>query len=91
MEILKESKLRQDDMETEVFKVLRFSYWSLNDSKVQHCFLYSSLYPEDYKIKREELIERFIDEGFIDRIKSRRVELRRAIRKSTLKWSVVGK
>lgn len=77
LEILKESKLGQDDMETEVFQVLRFSFWSLNDSKVQHCFLYCSLYPEDYKIKRDELIERFIDEGFIDRMKSRQVEFDR--------------
>ncbi|XP_059443399.1 disease resistance protein SUMM2-like [Corylus avellana] len=77
LEILKESKVGQDDMETEVFQVLRFSYWSLNDSKVQQCFLYCSLYPEDYKIKREELIERFIDEGLIDKMKSRQAQIDR--------------
>ncbi|XP_062168701.1 probable disease resistance protein At4g27220 isoform X2 [Alnus glutinosa] len=77
LEVLKESKVGQDDMETEVFQVLRFSYWSLNDSKVQQCFLYCSLYPEDYKIKREELIERFIDEGLVDRMKSRQAQIDR--------------
>ena len=35
LEILKESKVGQDEVETEVFRVLRFSYWSLNDSKVK--------------------------------------------------------
>jgi hypothetical protein len=61
------------------FRVLRFSYWSLNDSKVKQCFLYylASLYLEDYKIRREELIERFIYEGLIDRMKSRQVEFER--------------
>uniref|UniRef100_A0A2N9EX05 NB-ARC domain-containing protein n=1 Tax=Fagus sylvatica TaxID=28930 RepID=A0A2N9EX05_FAGSY len=77
LEILKASNVGQDDMENEVFQVLRFSYWSLNDSKVQQCFLYCSLYPEDYKIRREELIERFIDEGLIDRMKSRQAEFDR--------------
>ncbi|PON44593.1 AAA+ ATPase domain containing protein [Parasponia andersonii] len=77
LEKLKQSKLEQDDMETDVYQVLRVSYQSLNDSRVQQCFLYCALYPEDYKIKREELIDRFIDEGLIERMKSRRAEFDR--------------
>ncbi|KAF3453616.1 hypothetical protein FNV43_RR04057 [Rhamnella rubrinervis] len=77
LEKLKQSKLRQDGMETDVYQVLEVSYRSLNDSNVQECFLYCALYPEDYKIKREELIERFIDEGLIERMKSRQAELDR--------------
>ena len=44
---------------------------------MQQCFLYCSLYPKDYKIRREELIGRFIGEGLIDRMKIRQVEFDR--------------
>ncbi|GMN65220.1 hypothetical protein TIFTF001_034284 [Ficus carica] len=77
LEKLKQSKREQDDMETDVYQVLRVSYRSLIDSNVQKCFLYCALYPEDYKIKREELIERFIDEGLIERMKTRQAEFDR--------------
>lgn len=77
LEKLKQSKLEQDDMETDVYQVLRASYRSLKDSNVQQCFLYCALYPEDYKIKREELIDRFIDEGLVERMKSRQAEFDR--------------
>ncbi|EXB37703.1 Disease resistance protein [Morus notabilis] len=77
LEKLKQSKREEDDMETDVYQVLRVSYRSLHDSIVQKCFLYCSLYPEDYKIKREELIERFIDEGLIKRMRTRQAEFDR--------------
>ncbi|XP_060671446.1 disease resistance protein At4g27190-like [Ziziphus jujuba] len=41
------------------------------------CFLYCSLFPEDYQIDRETLIEHFIDEGFVDGLRSRQAELDR--------------
>ncbi|KAL5548211.1 hypothetical protein UlMin_003442 [Ulmus minor] len=68
---MEESKAAQEDMETEVFRVLRYSYDNLKDTTVQQCFLYCSLFPEDYKIERDELIEYLIDEGLIDGGKSR--------------------
>ena len=77
LEKLRQSKLEQDDMESDVYQVLRLSYRSLNNSSVQQCFLYCALYPEDYKIKREELIDRFIDEGLIERMKTRQAEFDR--------------
>ncbi|GLU24200.1 hypothetical protein SLE2022_401530 [Rubroshorea leprosula] len=43
---------------------LKFSYECL-ESQCQECFLYCALYPEDYEIPREELIECWIEEGFI--------------------------
>ncbi|GKV46491.1 hypothetical protein SLEP1_g53473 [Rubroshorea leprosula] len=43
---------------------LKFSYEGL-ESQCQECFLYCALYPEDYEIPREELIECWIEEGFI--------------------------
>ena len=50
---LKESNDRQDDdMEPEVFLILRFSYTHLKDSSLQQCFLYCSLFPEDFEVDR---------------------------------------
>ncbi|GLT27283.1 hypothetical protein SLA2020_022930 [Shorea laevis] len=53
-----------DDADT--FKILKFSYDRLKNPKIQYCFLYCALYPEDYKILKEQIIENWIDEGFID-------------------------
>ena len=74
MEELKESKVRKDDMEPEVFHILRFSYNHLSDSALQQCFLYCALFPEDFKIRREDLIAYLIDEGVIRGLKSREAE-----------------
>ncbi|KAM3321182.1 hypothetical protein P3S67_008384 [Capsicum chacoense] len=54
-----------EDMERDVFKVLKYSYDRLRDKTLQECFLYCTLYPEDYMIKRDEIIERFIMEGLV--------------------------
>ena len=70
LEELRNSEIRLEEMETEVFRVLRFSYAHLNDSRVQQCFLYCALYPEDFEIDREVLIENFADEGLVDGMKS---------------------
>ncbi|XVF70478.1 hypothetical protein PTKIN_Ptkin11bG0164800 [Pterospermum kingtungense] len=55
----------------EIFERLKFSYDRLGDSKIQSCFLYCSLYPEDWKINSTELIENWIDEGLLDGLKTR--------------------
>ncbi|GMN64904.1 hypothetical protein TIFTF001_033973 [Ficus carica] len=73
---LGESRIGQDDME-KVFRVLKHSYEMLNDPKLQQCFLYCSLYPEDFEIDREMLIEYFIDERLIDGLSSRQAEFNR--------------
>ncbi|XP_060209968.1 probable disease resistance protein At4g14610 [Lycium barbarum] len=54
-----------DDMESDVFKVLQYSYDRLRDTNMQECFLYCALYPEDFVIDRDELIGRFIMEGLV--------------------------
>ncbi|GLU15734.1 hypothetical protein SLE2022_322030 [Rubroshorea leprosula] len=56
----------------EIFKRLRFSYDRLNNFEIQSCFLYCSLFPEDYPFQREELVEGWIDEGLIDVLPSRK-------------------
>uniref|UniRef100_A0A803LVI3 Disease resistance protein winged helix domain-containing protein n=1 Tax=Chenopodium quinoa TaxID=63459 RepID=A0A803LVI3_CHEQI len=61
----------QDDMENEVFPVLEFSYFHLNDVRLQKCFLSCVLYPEDYRILKDELINLWIAEGLLDEIDSK--------------------
>uniref|UniRef100_A0A6N2LT97 NB-ARC domain-containing protein n=1 Tax=Salix viminalis TaxID=40686 RepID=A0A6N2LT97_SALVM len=65
LEKLKESNF--GDMEDEVFRLLRISYDRLDNSALQQCLLYCALYPEDYKIEREELIGYLIDEGIVEK------------------------
>ncbi|GKV47815.1 hypothetical protein SLEP1_g54677 [Rubroshorea leprosula] len=55
----------------DVFKILKFSYDRLENSKIQSCFSYCALYPEDYNIPKEEIIEYWIDEGFIVEMETR--------------------
>ncbi|GLU15707.1 hypothetical protein SLE2022_321770 [Rubroshorea leprosula] len=55
-----------------IFKRLRFSYDRLNNFEIQSCFLYCSLFPEDYPFQIEGLVEGWIDEGLIDVLPSRK-------------------
>ena len=52
--------------ENDLFSVLAFSYDSLPDEATKSCFLYCSLFPEDYEIPSEDLIQLWIGEGFLD-------------------------
>ncbi|XP_062016616.1 disease resistance protein RPM1-like [Rosa rugosa] len=44
---------------------------SFNDlpSQLKHCFLYCSLFPEDFSVKRKRLIRLWIAEGFVENVK----------------------
>ncbi|GKV45792.1 hypothetical protein SLEP1_g52836 [Rubroshorea leprosula] len=48
----------------EIVDRLKFSYDHLKE-QYKKCFLYCALYLEDHEIRKEELIEFWIDEGFI--------------------------
>ncbi|KAJ0007895.1 hypothetical protein Pint_30413 [Pistacia integerrima] len=66
LEELSESIQSVKGMETNVPRQLQFSYDRLKSKNVQHCFLYCALYPEDFKIPKEELIDYWIAEGLVD-------------------------
>ncbi|XP_075109242.1 putative disease resistance protein At4g10780 [Nicotiana tabacum] len=73
-EEFKESCMQMETMNDKVFPILCYSYNRLRDPRLQKCFLYCCLYPEDFEIERDELIQRFIVEGLLDRRNSRRAE-----------------
>ncbi|KAI3952465.1 hypothetical protein MKW92_019660 [Papaver armeniacum] len=66
---LRESAGRFSDMVDEVLLKLKFSYDNLRNKKLKSCFLYCSLFPEDYSIEIEELIDLWIGEGFLDEVR----------------------
>ncbi|GLU15129.1 hypothetical protein SLE2022_316490 [Rubroshorea leprosula] len=61
-----------NDIDKEIFEKLRFSFDHLKSSEIQNCFLYYSLFPEDYPFKIGELIEGWIDEGLTEGLPSRK-------------------
>ncbi|TYH74603.1 hypothetical protein ES332_D05G411300v1 [Gossypium tomentosum] len=63
---LKERIGKVEGVEAEVIERLKFSFDHFKDEKVKYCFLHCALYPEDFEIEKDELIECWIDEGFID-------------------------
>ncbi|KAG4160745.1 hypothetical protein ERO13_D01G017300v2 [Gossypium hirsutum] len=50
----------------EMYPKLKFSYDCLPDERFRSCFLYCSLYPEDYLIEKDELVHCWIREGLLD-------------------------
>ncbi|TYG81630.1 hypothetical protein ES288_D01G020700v1 [Gossypium darwinii] len=50
----------------EMYPKLKFSYDCLTSERVKSCFLYCSLYPEDYFIPKDELVDCWIGEGLLD-------------------------
>lgn len=49
-----------------VYYLLKFSYDNLPNNTTRSCFLYCSLFPEDFSIEKEQLIDLWIGEGFLD-------------------------
>ncbi|KAL2531043.1 Disease resistance protein RFL1 [Forsythia ovata] len=73
-EELDESCMGQVDMENGVLPILVYAFNRLKDPKLKTCFLFCSLYLEDYDIPRDELIANFISEELMDTRSSRRAE-----------------
>ncbi|XP_057419393.1 probable disease resistance protein At5g63020 isoform X2 [Lotus japonicus] len=59
-------------LENEVFRILKFSYDRLPDDAHKNCFLYCALYPEDYEVGVDVLIDRWIGEGFLSGNKTKK-------------------
>ncbi|KAF5464031.1 hypothetical protein F2P56_014144 [Juglans regia] len=53
-------------VEEELYKPLKWSYDSLEGKDLKTCFLYCSLFPEDFSIKIDELVWYWLAEGLID-------------------------
>ncbi|XP_034678059.1 probable disease resistance protein At5g63020 isoform X2 [Vitis riparia] len=66
IKMLKNYPAKFPGMGDSLFPVLAFSYDSLPDEAVKSCFLYCSLFPEDYEISPQHLIELWLGEGFLD-------------------------
>ncbi|XP_061358693.1 probable disease resistance protein At5g63020 [Gastrolobium bilobum] len=60
------------DLEKKVFCVLKFSYERLPDETHKNCFRYCALYPEDYEVSVDDLIDRWIAEGFLGKGKAKK-------------------
>ncbi|KAL4613973.1 hypothetical protein ACB092_07G021600 [Castanea dentata] len=71
---LRKSVIRTNKTEEQVLEKLKFSYEQLKGEKLKQCLLHCALFPEDFKIKKQELVEHLIDEGIIERMESRQEE-----------------
>ncbi|EOY30387.1 NB-ARC domain-containing disease resistance protein, putative [Theobroma cacao] len=65
IELLNKSPSELRGME-DVFTLLRFSYDNLENETTKTCLLYCALFPESYSIEKEQLVEYWIGEGFLD-------------------------
>ncbi|KAJ4718287.1 NBS-LRR type disease resistance protein [Melia azedarach] len=65
IQVLQRSIFEFSGMDEE-YPRLKFSYDNLPNEKIGSCFLYCSLYPEDFKIPKDDLIEFWMGEGFLD-------------------------
>ncbi|KAL0884847.1 hypothetical protein Bca101_008828 [Brassica carinata] len=66
VDVLTSSATEFSGVEDEILPILKYSYDNLDGEMTKSCFLYCSLYPEDSRIDKKELIEYWIGEGFID-------------------------
>ncbi|XP_073115488.1 disease resistance protein At4g27190-like [Elaeis guineensis] len=70
LRVLRTSQFELKGMEREVYLPLKFSYDHLETDALRNCFLYCSLFPEDYEIEVDQLIGYWIMEGFIQGVQS---------------------
>ncbi|KAF8024994.1 hypothetical protein BT93_F1986 [Corymbia citriodora subsp. variegata] len=64
--MLRNNPYKLSGMVEEVYHILEFSYNNLNDPTLQACFLYCCLFPEDYLVSTNELIELWIGAGLLE-------------------------
>ncbi|XVF35076.1 hypothetical protein REPUB_Repub18cG0113600 [Reevesia pubescens] len=66
VDLLQTNPSEIEGMGAYVFPLLKFSYDNLKEATAQNCFLYCSIFPEDYNIRIDELIDLWIGERFLD-------------------------
>ncbi|XVF74706.1 hypothetical protein PTKIN_Ptkin13bG0133000 [Pterospermum kingtungense] len=67
IEVLRRSSISVfPDLGEEVCPLLKFSYDSLPNDMIRTCLLYCCLFSEDYEIEKDNLIDFWIGEGFLD-------------------------
>ncbi|KAL3737119.1 hypothetical protein ACJRO7_025959 [Eucalyptus globulus] len=62
---LRNNPYKLSSMVEELYHILEFSYNSLNNPTRQACFIYCCLFPEDYHIIPDDLINLWIGEGLL--------------------------
>ncbi|EHA8590880.1 putative disease resistance protein [Cocos nucifera] len=70
LRVLRTSQFELHGMEHQVYLHLKFSYDHLETDILRDCFLYCSLFPEDYHIDVDDLIAYWTMEGFIEGVQS---------------------
>nr|GLL17328.1 probable disease resistance protein At4g27220 isoform X2 [Ipomoea trifida] len=63
-----DDSLQLEDLEKNLFEILKFSYNKLTNPNWKECFLYCCLYREDEKIEKDEIIMKLIAEGLCEDI-----------------------
>ncbi|XP_058075731.1 disease resistance protein At4g27190-like [Magnolia sinica] len=57
-------------MEQEVYRSLKLSYDHLQTEELKLCFLFCSLFPEDYEIDADQMIRCWMGEGFLEDVET---------------------
>ena len=60
---------RNDNPELEMVKSILLLSFNDLPHQLKHCFLYCTLFPEDYEIRRKRLIKLWMAEGFVEQVK----------------------
>ncbi|CAA7034235.1 unnamed protein product [Microthlaspi erraticum] len=66
VDVLTSYAIEFSGMEDQILPLLKYSYDNMKEKHVKSCLLYCALFPEDYRISKETLIDYWICEGIID-------------------------
>ncbi|KAK9286622.1 hypothetical protein L1049_015022 [Liquidambar formosana] len=64
-----------EEDENRIFRVLKLSFDNLRTPSLKQCFAYCSMFPKDYSIEKNELIQVWMAQGFLQPSQERNVEM----------------